>query len=228
MQLALALMLGAGIWVFVLLLAMSLCRAAKAADNAMEAAYEAADRPTLGRDPMGFDLGAHPRPTRGASKPLERAYDPAEPAAADQDGTPEPRYHPRPRWEIEAPSEPRLHVRDPFVTSTTPRTVADRPRDEPATATRLLSVRAAADLLGISPEVLLAWEARFGYPKLRRSAGTPGRAYSRAEVLALAHSLQTGLSISAAIDDAQTATSRRRGTARTALRTRDAPGAGPE
>jgi hypothetical protein len=192
MQLAPALLLAAGIWVMLVLVVISICRAAKAGHDEIDAGYGGPVEPNrqallnsrqledrIAEEALGLDLQAHPRPTRGPSKPPNRA--------------------------------------------------ADRPTDdEPVIATGVLGLPTAAEFLGVTPDVLLAWEARYGYPKLRRSATTRGRVYSRAEVLALAESLQTGLSIPAAIDVAQAATGRRRATARTALRNRHVPGAGPE
>lgn len=176
MQLALVVSIAALIWVGVLLLGISLCRATKTGDRAMEHGELNADKPhsevdsspeidqRIDSDAMGVDLGPHPRPTRGVSKPAG--------ALAD---------------------------------------------DDSATAGRLLSVSEAADELGVSTEVLVAWEARFGYPKPHRSSRIEGTAYSRAEVLALAESLRNGLSIPSAVDDAQATTNRRRAAARRLL-----------
>jgi hypothetical protein len=198
MQLAVTILLGTGIWVSALVLAISLCRAAKAGDQALEAEAGCATGEESGREEMGdspqidqrmaheaigFDLRVHPRPTRGAS---DRPPPPASTTAA------------------------RLAA------------------GTPATTRQLLSLREAAETLGVTPDVLLAWEARYGYPKPHRSSTTPGRAYSRAEVLALADSLQNGLSIPSAIDAAQGVTHRRRTTARAAVGKRQPPAPGPE
>jgi hypothetical protein len=178
MQLPLTVLIAAAILAGVVLLAVSLDRAAKARHRAGEEGEEgAADagqevigpaqlRERIAREAMDFDLDAHPRPTRGG-----------------------------------------------------PGRAAPSTDEHPATASRLLSLREAADDLGVSTDVLLAWEARYGYPKAHQSATIEGRAYSRADILALAESLQTGLSIPSAVDDAQA--SRRRAAARQILHHRN-------
>jgi hypothetical protein len=173
MQLVMTISLGAGIWVSVLLLVISLCKAAKAGDEALDAGYVTAEESGwqevkdsrqvndgIAPAAIEVDLRAHPRPTRGA---FDRRTPP------------------------EHPTEPM-------------------PR-------QLLGPSEAADTLGVTPEVLLAWEGRYGYPKAHHPSAAPGRAYRRAEVLALAESLRNGLSIASAINAAQAATSRRRASA---------------
>jgi hypothetical protein len=181
------LLIAAAICVGVLLLAVWLDKAAKASHRTLETREEGAEEPSgevagspqvgerIAREAMGLDLGAHPRPTRGAPNPAAGLAD-----------------------------------------------------DDSATATRLLSLGEAAEELGVSTGVLLAWEARYGYPKAHRSTTIEGRAYSRVEVLALAESLQTGLSIPSAVDDAQATANRRRAAARRILHNRHPSGPGSE
>jgi hypothetical protein len=185
MQLPLTVSIAAAILAGVVLLAVSLDKAAKARhraaeeaeEGAAEARSEATDPPELreriAREAMDFDLDAHPRPTRGGAN---RA--------------------------------------------------TGSPDEQSATASRLVSLREAAEDLGVSTDVLLAWEARYGYPKAHQSATIEGRAYSRADILALAESLQTGLSIPSAVDDAQA--SRRRAAARQILHHRNRSTPDPE
>lgn len=71
---------------------------------------------------------------------------------------------------------------------------------------RTLSLDNAATLLGVSPETLLAWDARYGFP----TSSTSERRYNQAEVLALRASLEDGLSISSAVVHARERTRRRR------------------
>ncbi len=56
---------------------------------------------------------------------------------------------------------------------------------------RSLDLYHAAALLGVSPETVVAWEERYGFP----SSGRSVRRYSQSEVLALRDSLEDGLSI---------------------------------
>lgn len=217
MLLALLVLLGAGIWAFMLLLAISLCKAAKAGDKALEASYAAAQeasrqevmnspqvRGRIAHDAGRFDLGAHPRSTRRAYYPTPPEH-PTEPAAGDPGGA-GPRQQSLPL--SEAPREPGgRSACTPITTAAMPTAGGVLTTDAPPTAKRLLSLREAAEVLGVSPDVLLAWEARYGYPKPYRASTTRGLRYSRAELLVLADSLQNGLSIPSAIDDARSSAS---------------------
>ena len=60
---------------------------------------------------------------------------------------------------------------------------------------RTLELSHAAALLGVSPETLLAWEARYGFP----TSSTPDHRYSRSEVFALRDSISDGASVAAAV-----------------------------
>jgi MerR family transcriptional regulator, light-induced transcriptional regulator len=61
-----------------------------------------------------------------------------------------------------------------------------------------LKTSEAAALLNVSPNTLRTWERRFGYPRPRRSPGRH-RLYLYAEITALRHALEDGLSISSAV-----------------------------
>src|ERR1700729_461979 len=74
---------------------------------------------------------------------------------------------------------------------------------------RTLDLYHAASLLGISPETLLAWEMRYGFP----IASPVEQRYSPSEVLALRDSLEDGLSIASAVTRAREKAKRRRVTA---------------
>jgi hypothetical protein len=74
---------------------------------------------------------------------------------------------------------------------------------------KTIGIREAAATLGSSPNALRAWEARYGYPVSQLSAPGHERTYRRAEVLALAEAMQTGLSIASAIESARGAVTRR-------------------
>jgi hypothetical protein len=76
----------------------------------------------------------------------------------------------------------------------------------PERALRHLDLDEAASLLGISPETLLAWEARYGFP----TASPLEQRYSASEVLALRNSLEDGLSIASAVTRAREKAKRRR------------------
>jgi len=71
---------------------------------------------------------------------------------------------------------------------------------------RTLDLFDAAALLGVSPETLLDWEDRYGFPK----SSPFERRYSESEVLALRESLWEGASIPAAVARASDRTKRRR------------------
>jgi MerR family transcriptional regulator, light-induced transcriptional regulator len=71
---------------------------------------------------------------------------------------------------------------------------------------RTLDLDDAAALLGVSPETLLAWEARYGFPS---SDPTEPR-YNELEVLALRASLAHSPSISSAMAQARERLRRRR------------------
>jgi hypothetical protein len=75
---------------------------------------------------------------------------------------------------------------------------------------RTLDLGQAAALLGVTPELLLAWEARYGFP----SSSPVERLYSQPEVLALRNSLRTEASIASAVARARERTQRRRACAR--------------
>ena len=60
----------------------------------------------------------------------------------------------------------------------------------------------AAAMLCVNPETLRAWEQRFGYPH-SVSRATGQRRYAPREVIALRNTLETGLSVAAAIDSAR-------------------------
>jgi lysylphosphatidylglycerol synthetase-like protein (DUF2156 family) len=88
---------------------------------------------------------------------------------------------------------------------------SDEVRRSPVTgqALRSLDLFDAAALLGVSPETLLDWEDRYGFPK----SSPFERRYSETEVLALRESLWEGASIPAAVAQASDRTKRRRPTA---------------
>lgn len=67
----------------------------------------------------------------------------------------------------------------------------------------------AAALLRVSPDTLRAWEQRFGYPH-SVSRGTGQRGYAHREVIALRNTLDAGLSVAAAIDQARRVSTRSR------------------
>jgi hypothetical protein len=73
-------------------------------------------------------------------------------------------------------------------------------------ALRTLDLGDAADLLGVSPETLLDWEIRYGFPK----SSPFERRYSESDVLAFRDSLWEGASIAAAMARASDTTRRRR------------------
>ena len=76
-------------------------------------------------------------------------------------------------------------------------------------ALRSLSLEDAAALLGIDPYMLLAWEARYGFP----TSSPLEPLYSQSEVLALRDCLRDGVSIASAVARARAQTRRRRATA---------------
>jgi hypothetical protein len=80
------------------------------------------------------------------------------------------------------------------------------PSPAPRLALRTLDVCDAASLLGVTPETLLAWEARYGFP----TASPLEQRYSPTEVLALRDSLEDGLSIASAVTRAREKARRRR------------------
>lgn len=87
-----------------------------------------------------------------------------------------------------------------------PRSVATEPS---------LSLSEAADTLGVEPDVLVAWEARYHYPTSTPSSDGDLDTYREKDVIALASALQSGLSISAAVRAAASVTTRRSHTAHT-------------
>ncbi len=76
---------------------------------------------------------------------------------------------------------------------------------------RTLDLDQAAALLGVIPEMLLAWETRYGFP----TSSPSERLYSQSEVLALRDSLRREPSIAAAVARARERTRRRRTPSRT-------------
>ncbi|HUA05380.1 MAG TPA: hypothetical protein VMB27_15855 [Solirubrobacteraceae bacterium] len=76
---------------------------------------------------------------------------------------------------------------------------------------RTLDLDQAAAFLGVIPEMLLAWEARYGFP----TSSPSERLYSRSEILALRDTLRRERSIAAAVARARERTRRRRTAART-------------
>ncbi len=89
------------------------------------------------------------------------------------------------------------------------RALADSPPDE--YALRTLDLSHAAALLGVAPDTLLTWEARYGFP----SSSTLDSRYSRSEVLALRDSISDGVSIAAAVAHARDRSKRRSRATRT-------------
>ena len=140
------------IWAAVLLLTISLCRAAKRGDDAMRALL-ASSQPAGGDDE-----------TRRSSSPS-----PAPPVSPSPSASP-------------------------------------TPAASPERSLRTLDLEQAASLLDVSPETLLTWEQRFGFP-----SSTPAEPrYSQSEVLALRDSLGDGASIASAIAMARERIKRRR------------------
>jgi len=76
---------------------------------------------------------------------------------------------------------------------------------------RTLDLDQAAALLGVIPEMLLAWEARYGFP----TSSPSERLYSQSEILALRDTIRREPSIAAAVARARERTRRRRTPART-------------
>jgi hypothetical protein len=76
---------------------------------------------------------------------------------------------------------------------------------------RTLELDQAAALLGVIPEMLLAWEARYGFP----TSSPSQRLYSQSEILALRDTLWREPSIAAAVARARERTRRRRTPTRT-------------
>jgi hypothetical protein len=83
------------------------------------------------------------------------------------------------------------------------RAITSRPADQ---TLRTLDLNHAAALLGVGPETLLAWEARYGFP----TSSTSDRRYNRSEVLALRDSIPDAVSIAAAVARARQRCHRRR------------------
>jgi DNA-binding XRE family transcriptional regulator len=74
-----------------------------------------------------------------------------------------------------------------------------------ARSLRTLDLDQAAMLLGVSPQTLLAWEARYSFPT---SSPSESR-YNESEVLALRDSLREGASIAGAVARARKKINRR-------------------
>jgi hypothetical protein len=70
---------------------------------------------------------------------------------------------------------------------------------------RVLDLPHAAALLGVSPETLLAWEARYGFP----TSSPSEHRYNRSEVLALRDTISDGASVASAVARARERTRRR-------------------
>lgn len=87
--------------------------------------------------------------------------------------------------------------------------ITPSPSPSPRRPLRTLDLDDAASLLGISPETLLAWEMRYGFP----TASPLEQRYSPSEVLALRDSIEDGLSIASAVARAREKAKRRRPTA---------------
>lgn len=64
----------------------------------------------------------------------------------------------------------------------------------------------AAEALGVEPEVLAAWEARYGYPTCGLPATGQGLSYAEPEISALTVALRAGLSVASAIAVARAVT----------------------
>lgn len=80
------------------------------------------------------------------------------------------------------------------------------PAASPERPLRTLDLEQAASLLDVSPETLLTWEQRFGFP-----SSTPAEPrYSQSEVLALRDGLDDGASIASAVATARERIRRRR------------------
>lgn len=133
MQLELVLSVALGLWIAVMLVAVSLCRAAKRSDDAMDAALA-----------IAIAAGHDAELTRPPS--CERSL-------------------------------------------------------------RTLSLDHAATLLEVSPETLLAWEARYGFPT---SSPSSDARYNQSDVLALRASLEDEVSVASAVIRARERTVRRR------------------
>lgn len=71
---------------------------------------------------------------------------------------------------------------------------------------QMLDIAEAAQALGVEPEVLVAWEARYGYPACGLSATGRGLSYAQLEISALAVALRAGLSVASAIATARATT----------------------
>jgi hypothetical protein len=218
MQLLVILLLAAVLWACGLSGAISLCRAAKAGDEQMKADGEGSDT-RGGREASGssqarrriedaagtFDLDVHPRPTR--SKPR------TQPDSGSEERGTEPHPESAERSALDPPG------RSPQARTGAPTMVA-AVTDAPLMQREALSLHEAARALGVSADVVLAWEARYGYPKSHRAAAGHDRTYSRAEVLALSEALKTGLSIPSAMNAAQAFNRRQRASARRASKLR--------
>jgi hypothetical protein len=83
--------------------------------------------------------------------------------------------------------------------------VTQRHDQEHARQLRTLDLDHAALLLGVAPQTLLAWEARYGFPASPPST----HRYSESEVLALRDSLEEGASIAWAVSRAREKINRR-------------------
>jgi hypothetical protein len=71
---------------------------------------------------------------------------------------------------------------------------------------QMIGIAQAAKALGVEPEVLVAWEARYGYPACGLSASGRELSYAQLEISALAVALRAGLSVAAAIAAARATT----------------------
>ena len=84
---------------------------------------------------------------------------------------------------------------------------ASRPSDQ---TLRTLDLSYAAGLLGVSPETLMAWEARYGFP----TSSASDHRYNRSDVLALRDSILDEVSIAAAVARARRRSKRSPGASR--------------
>lgn len=72
-------------------------------------------------------------------------------------------------------------------------------------ALRTLDLMHAAALLGVGPETLLAWEARYGFP----TSSSSDRRYNRSDVIALRDCISDEASVAAAVARARQRARRR-------------------
>lgn len=211
MSLTLALLLAGAIWILVLVFALAFCRAAKIGDQAIEDGLS----DLAGGEPRHAWLGDQaaadddladgvPDPSRASRIASPRQSPHASERARDDDHD----LPDRPKQTHDVSATPGV--------DTTPGNVANRrtsgadPEAAPAselppttagsvTPLRALPIDAAAELLGIHPRTLLAWEQEYGFPQSISGNATGQRYYSRIEVIVLKDALQRTLSIGSAM-----------------------------